>query len=142
MQDTQSHTLTLKNNNLRPLAANVAVISFTAVASHVKLKSKGISLVPVLVPLNLLKASSHLWYKIKTFHLLFLLTFLYSHSSTVQSLPDKKSISLTSPAFQEKPSLIYSTSPCITLSHFSHFPLAINLYALLLSYSQMKTIAG
>lgn len=59
----------------------------------------------------------HIWYKTKTFHLLFLLTFFSPAKSTLQVHQKDTSSALTFPVFHRTSTLIF----CITSLSFTHF---------------------
>lgn len=95
--------------------ANVGMISFTNGDSLVKEKSKVLLLVhDLFIPLNHVKAPSHLWYLTKTFHLLFLLTFF---TFTILHYSSFEIINLTHWHSYRKVLSILSTFPHIILSH-------------------------
>ncbi|MEQ2293472.1 hypothetical protein AMECASPLE_033798 [Ameca splendens] len=80
-------------------------------------------------PSNPVKASSDLWYKTKTFHLLFLLTFFCPAILRCKSI---KNYFLA----------LLSSASHLSLSHTFLLPAAIILHALPPSHAQIKTMLG
>lgn len=119
----------IKENNRRKIKqmwgkANMGMISFTDGDSQVKEKSKRLSLVPdVSVLMNHVEASSHLWYKTKTFHLLFLLTFFTFTSLHYKSFEKQLEHLDLCCVLQEKSFVISAPlHASLSFTHFS-FPL-------------------